>query len=142
MGVWASQVVPRVTRLALGAERHHEIRQRVCAGLGGEVVEIGFGSGLNVRHYPDAVRKVTAVEPSDLAWRLSTQERAQSAVPVERAGLDGQRLPFEDASFDAALSTWTLCTIPDAVAALSRVAGLDVEPVVRDLFDRALRQLR
>lgn len=118
MGAWSEQVVPRVTRRALGAQRHHDIRARVCAGLTGEVVEVGFGSGLNVRHYPAAVSRVTAVEPSDVAWRLSEAERLGSAVPVERAGLDGQRLPFEDASFDSALSTWTLCTIPDPVAAL------------------------
>ena len=117
MGVWGEQVVPRFTRMALGAERHHEVRARVCAGLSGEVVEIGFGSGLNVRHYPVAVQRVTAVEPSDVAWRLSASERDGTSVPVERAGLDGQRLPFEDASFDSALSTWTLCTIPDPVAA-------------------------
>lgn len=118
MGVWGEQVVPRFTRKALGAERHHEIRARVCAGLTGEVVEVGFGSGLNVRHYPRAVRRVTAIEPSDVAWRLSTADRDASAVPVERSGLDGQHLPFPDGSFDSALSTWTLCTIPDPVAAL------------------------
>lgn len=118
MGVWAERVVPRVTRLALGTAQHHKVRARVCAELAGDVVEVGFGSGLNVRHYPPAVRQVTAVEPSGLAWRLSATERAASPVPVERAGLDGQRLPFADASFDSALSTWTLCTIPDPVEAL------------------------
>ena len=118
MGVWAEQVVPRLVRSSLGTRRHHEVRARVCAGLAGEVVEIGFGAGLNVRHYPPAVTGVTAVEPSDVAWRLSAPERDGAAVPVTRAGLDGQRLPFPDASFDTALSTWTLCTIPDAEAAL------------------------
>lgn len=118
MGTWAEQVVPRVIRTALGTVQHHEVRARVCAGLTGEVVEIGFGSGLNVRHYPDTVDRVTAVEPSQVAWRLSEAERGRSPVPVERAGLDGQRLPFPDRSFDSALSTWTLCTIPDAVEAL------------------------
>lgn len=118
MGVWGQQVVPRLTRVALGTPRHHEVRARVCAGLTGEVVEVGFGSGLNARHYPPAVTRVTAVEPSGVAWRLSAAERDRTEVPVERAGLDGQRLPFPDASFASALSTWTLCTIPDPVAAL------------------------
>lgn len=118
MGVWAEQVVPRVTRTALGGARQHEVRARVCAGLSGEVVELGFGSGLNVRHYPSAVARVTAVEPSEVAWRLSAAERAGSRVPVHRAGLDGQHLPFDDDAFDSALSTWTLCTVPDPVAAL------------------------
>lgn len=126
MGVWGEQVVPRFTRKALGAARHHEVRARVCAGLSGEVVEVGFGSGLNVRHYPAAVSRVTAVEPSEVAWRLSLPEREHSPVPVERSGLDGQRLPFADGSFDSALSTWTLCTIPDPVAALR-----ELRPVLR-----------
>lgn len=121
MGVWSEQVVPRVTRKALGAARHHEVRARVCAGLTGEVVEVGFGSGLNVRHYPEAVTRVTAVEPSDVAWRLSAAARDGAPVPVDRAGLDGQRLPFADDAFDTALSTWTLCTIPDPVAALQEL---------------------
>lgn len=118
MGAWAEQVVPRFTRKALGAQRHHDIRARVCAGLSGDVVEIGFGSGLNVRHYPASVQRVTAVEPSDVAWELSASERDGSPVAVDRAGLDGQRLPLDDASYDSALSTWTLCTIPDPVLAL------------------------
>lgn len=118
MGLWAEQVVPRVVRSALGAARHDEVRARVCSALSGEVVEIGFGSGLNVPHYPPAVTRVVAVEPSDVAWRLSAPAREASPVPVARAGLDGQHLPFPDDAFDSALSTWTLCTIPDPVAAL------------------------
>ncbi len=122
MGVWGEQVVPRATRVALGTAQHHAVRARVCDGLHGEVVEIGFGSGLNVRHYPTAVSRVAAVEPSDVAWRLSADERRTSPVPVERAGVDGSRLPFPDGSFDSALSTWTLCTVPDPVAALREIA--------------------
>lgn len=121
-GVWTQQVVPRVILRALGTQQHHQIRSRVCGGLAGEVVELGFGAGLNVGHYGPAVTQVTAVEPSDVAWRLSSGRREASPVPVVRAGLDGQHLPFEDASFDSALSTWTLCTIPDPVAALREVA--------------------
>ena len=122
VAVWTQQVVPRMTRVALGTAAHHEIRSRVCAGLSGEVVEVGFGSGLNARHYPRAVTSVTAIEPSEVAWRLSAAERERSRAPVVRAGLDGQRLPFGDGVFDSALSTWTLCTIPDPVAALREIA--------------------
>ena len=85
------------------------------------VVEIGFGSGLNVPFYPAAVTRVAAIEPADVGWRLAEKRLREASVPVERSGLDGQSLPFEDDSFDAALSTWTLCTIPDVAAALSEV---------------------
>lgn len=120
-GVWAARVVPRITNAVLATKSHHEVRERVCSGLSGRVVELGFGSGLNVTHYPPAVERVSAVEPSELAWQLASRRVAASPAPVERAGLDGQQLPFDDDSFDSALSTWTLCTIPDAGAALREV---------------------
>jgi ubiquinone/menaquinone biosynthesis C-methylase UbiE len=97
------------------------LRQDVCAGLSGRVLEIGFGSGLNVAAYPATITSVDAVEPSDLAWELSAQRRSRSSAPVARAGLDGQRLTADDATYDAALSTFTLCTIPDAGSALAEV---------------------
>jgi ubiquinone/menaquinone biosynthesis C-methylase UbiE len=90
----------------------------VCEGLAGHVVEIGFGSGLNVPFYPSAVTQVTAVEPADVGWRLAGKRLRETRVPVHRAGLDAGSLPFPDDRFDAALSTWTMCTIPDIAAAL------------------------
>lgn len=84
-------------------------------------MEIGFGSGLNIPFYPAAVESVSAVEPADLGWKLAGKRLAASTTPVERSGLDGQSLPFPDNSFDTALSTWTLCTIPDADAALREI---------------------
>ncbi len=119
---WAGgrrRVVPRCAdRTAVHAAGHGDCGAQVCAGLTGRVLEIGFGSGLNLAAYPAAVTSVDAVEPSDLAWRLSEDRRAVSAVPVERVGLDGQRLAAADASYDAVVSTFTLCTIPDVGAAL------------------------
>ena len=97
------------------------LRSRVCEGLEGEVVEIGFGSGLNVPFYPETVSRVAAIEPADVGWRLAGKRLRETSVPVQRSGLDGQSLPFADESFDAALSTWTLCTIPDVAAALVEV---------------------
>jgi len=118
MGIYADRVLPRLINVMCGMEQSNPIRQRVCAGLSGEVVEIGFGSGLNVPFYPSAVRRVAAIEPADLAWKLAGKRLASSPTAVQRTGLDGQRLAFDDDSFDCAVSTWTLCTIPDAVAAL------------------------
>jgi ubiquinone/menaquinone biosynthesis C-methylase UbiE len=96
-------------------------RKRVCRGLHGDVVEIGFGSGLNVPFYPPAVTKVAAIEPAAVGWRLAERRVAASSVPIEQSGLDGQALPFDDDSFDSALSTFTLCTIPDLDAALAEI---------------------
>jgi SAM-dependent methyltransferase len=121
MGCYRQRVLPRIVNANCGLRRLEPLRRRVCAGLAGDVVEIGFGSGHNVPFYPAAVTRLAAVEPSGLSWRLAGERVRASRVPVRRAGLDGQRLPLDDGSCDAALSTWTLCTIPDAAAALSEV---------------------
>jgi SAM-dependent methyltransferase len=121
MGCYQSHVLPRIINAVCGAATLQPLRNRVCEDLAGDVVEIGFGSGLNVPFYPAAVTSVSAVEPSDLSWKLATRRVVAASVPVHRAGLDGQSLPFEDDSFDAALSTWTLCTIPDVAGALQEL---------------------
>src|SRR5215831_18434055 len=121
MGRYEQQILPRILSKTCDDRQLEPLRRRVCAGLAGDVVEIGFGSGLNVPFYPAAVTRVAAVEPSDLSWRLARDRVSAAHVPVQRAGLDGQRLPFADGSHDAALSTWTLCTIPDVAAALAEV---------------------
>ena len=121
MGLYGDHVLPRVINVACGLKNAEPLRRRVCEGLEGEVVEIGFGSGLNVPFYPAAVTRVAAVEPADVGWKLAGKRLAATQVPVERSGLDGQSLPFPDNSVDAALSTWTMCTIPDLDAALSEL---------------------
>jgi ubiquinone/menaquinone biosynthesis C-methylase UbiE len=121
MGLYASQVLPRLIDRVCGARSTHERRRHVCAGLSGRVVELGFGSGTNVPFYPPEVQWVAAVEPNDTAWHLAAARIAASPVPVERCGPDGAHIPLADASCDAALSTWTLCTIPDVETALAEV---------------------
>jgi SAM-dependent methyltransferase len=120
MGVYRRHVVPRIVNVCCGMTPA-QTRERVYEGLFGEVLEIGFGSGLNVPFYPPGVTRVLAVEPSDVGYRLAGTRLAASSVPVERIGLDGQHLPLDDDSVDAALSTWTMCTVPDVEAALREV---------------------
>jgi ubiquinone/menaquinone biosynthesis C-methylase UbiE len=121
MGVYREQVLPRIVDVACNLKSAAPQRRRVCAGLSGEVVEIGFGSGLNVPFYAPAVTRVAAVEPADLGWKLAAERLRATRVPVERSGLDGQSLPFPDDRFDTALSTWTMCTIPDIAGALQEL---------------------
>ncbi len=118
MGFYGEQVLPRLTDKLLGVREFAKIRKEVCAGLGGDVIEIGFGSGLSVPFLADAVTGLWAVEPSVLAHRLAARRVAASRVPVHEAGLDGARIEAPDARFDAALSVMTLCTIPDVTTAL------------------------
>lgn len=121
MGCYAERVLPRLINVGCGMKSSNPFRQRACAGLHGHVVEIGFGSGLNIPFYPAAVTDVAAIEPAELGWKLAEKRLASSSVTVERTGLDGQSIPLSDNSCDTALSTWTLCTIPDVAAALSEI---------------------
>lgn len=121
MGIYAEQVLPRIVDVACNMKEAKPQRRRVCKGLHGEVLEVGFGSGLNVPFYPAAVTGVEAIEPAETGWKLARPRVAAARIPIRRSGLDGQSLPLPDDRFDTALSTWTLCTIPDVAAALSEV---------------------
>jgi ubiquinone/menaquinone biosynthesis C-methylase UbiE len=118
VGFYDDQVLPRLTNVLLGNAEFGKVRRQACAGLGGDVVEIGFGSGLNLPHLPSEVTGLWAVEPSGTATRLAARRIADASTPVHLAGLDGARLDLPDDRFDAALSTMTLCTIPDVEGAL------------------------
>ena len=121
MGLYREHLQPRLLDLSLRTATTGDIRERVCSGLRGEVLEIGYGSGLNQAHLPAEVTRVSAVDPSVVAFRLSARRRAASAVPVVVVGADAQDIPLPDDSVDAALSTWNLCGLGDPAAALREV---------------------
>jgi hypothetical protein len=81
VGAYERWVLPHVINLTCGAKALHRLRRRVCSGLAGHVIEIGFGSGLNVPFYPTAVTAVAAIEPSDLSWRLASGRGGSVACP-------------------------------------------------------------
>jgi SAM-dependent methyltransferase len=119
VGIYGEQVLPRLTNVLLGTKAFGEqIRAGACEGLRGDVIELGFGSGLNVPYYPSEVTGVWIVEPSAVALKLAQARIDASNIPVHEGALDGARLDFPDDRFDAALSTMTLCTIPDIDRAL------------------------
>lgn len=121
VNIYEKYVVPRLVAFSCSNASLAPLRERVCAGLSGRVLELGFGSGSNVGHYPMGVSEIVAIEPSDTAWRLSTPVRESSRIQIVRGSLDGQALHEPDAHVDVALSTFTLCTIPNAIAALAEV---------------------
>ena len=121
MGWYEDRVLPRVVDVALRGKQFDRLRARVASGLDGEVLEVGFGSGRNVPHYPASVRRVRAVDPATLGRDLAADRVAASPVPVEFVGLDGEALPLDDASVDHVLTTWTLCTIPAVDRALDEM---------------------
>lgn len=121
MGIYREHVLPRLVDRACGTVELARWRERVTAGLSGSVVEIGFGSGLNMPAYPDAVTRVYAVEPADAARRLAARRISDAGIPVEHVALRGESIPLDDDSCDGALSTFTLCTIPDVERALAEL---------------------
>ena len=121
MSMYQDKVLPRIQDKVMNRKANGAIRERVCAGLSGDVVEVGFGTGLNAPYYPSEVHRILAVEPSDLCMRIADQRIASTDVAVERAGLTGESLDLPSGQFDGVLSTWTLCTIPDMDAALQEL---------------------
>jgi ubiquinone/menaquinone biosynthesis C-methylase UbiE len=121
VGWYVEQVLPRATNVMLGGRQFAVMRERLASGLDGEVLEVGFGSGLNVPYYPSRVQRVWAVDPAMVGRKLAAERVAASGVPVEYVGLDGQHLPLADDSVDHVLTTWTLCTIPHVEGALTEI---------------------
>jgi ubiquinone/menaquinone biosynthesis C-methylase UbiE len=121
MGFYEDQVLPRIVDLALSGKEFDRLRARVAGELAGDALEVGFGSGRNVPHYPPSIEKVVAVDPATVGRKLAAKRVAASPVTVDYVGLDGEDLPLEDASIDHVLTTWTLCTIPDVDRALGEI---------------------
>ena len=121
MGFYREQVLPRFQDKVMDRKPARVVRARVCEGLHGAIVEIGFGTALNAPYYPSEVSKVVAIEPSRVCMRIAEPRIANSSVPVEYGGLTGEQLDLPSGEFDAALSTWTLCTIPNLDAALAEI---------------------
>ena len=124
MGWYDDHVLPHVINVVMNNKQTREIRARVCSGLSGEVVEIGFGTGHNLPFVPAQVSRLRAVEPSKRSVELAGKRITAAPFPVEIVGIDGQRIPVDDDSADHVLCTWSLCTIPDpgtAVAEMRRI---------------------
>jgi ubiquinone/menaquinone biosynthesis C-methylase UbiE len=98
-----------------------EQRKQCLAGVTGTVLEVGFGSGHNLPYYPAAVQRVVAVDPSTEGAKLARKRIAAARFPVEYIPLAGEEISAADASFDSVVSTFTLCTIPDPLAALRQM---------------------
>jgi ubiquinone/menaquinone biosynthesis C-methylase UbiE len=121
MSFFSQVIVPRLCDLLLNKSLLSRHRRAILAGAYGDVVEIGFGTGLNLPYYPERVQKVTAVDPNPGMHRLAQKRIRQTGIEVEQQVLGGERLPFEDGRFDCAVSTFTLCSIPDVAQALREV---------------------
>ncbi len=121
MGLYSRVVFPHPCDWVMSEPRMSRLRSELLADVGGEVLEIGFGTGLNLPHYPAHVRRITTVDPNPGMNRLAHRRIAEGGMSVDQRTLRGEQLPFADESFDCVVSTWTLCSIPDAGRALGEV---------------------
>lgn len=133
MGFYSRLIFPRVCDLALDNPWVAKRRREVLAPAAGEILEIGFGTGLNLACYPETVRKITTVDPNPGVQRRAERRIEQTGIEVVCHALSGERLPFEDESFDCLVSTFTLCSIADAEQALREVYRV-LKPGGRFLF--------
>jgi len=96
-------------------------RRELLAGLGGRVIEVGAGNGLNFKHYPATVASVLAVEPEAYLRQRANEESTRAAIPIEVVDGLADELPAEDARFDAAVASLMLCSVPDQQLALAEM---------------------
>jgi ubiquinone/menaquinone biosynthesis C-methylase UbiE len=121
MGLYSRYIFPRIMHWSMSQAGLAEERRQALAGVSGNVLEIGFGSGLNLAHYPAEVRRITAVDSNLGALRLAREQLEGSPIKVEQVVQSGEQLPMKDATFDSVVTTFTLCSIPDVVAALGEM---------------------
>jgi len=119
MGIYRHHIFPRLMDGGLSGPQHRVLRERALAGARGAVLEIGFGTGLNLSCYPRDVERLVAVDPVVMLEGRVAGRISRTPFPVERVERDAaDRLPFADATFDTVVSTWTLCSIDRLRAAL------------------------
>jgi ubiquinone/menaquinone biosynthesis C-methylase UbiE len=121
MGFYENWVLPRFLNLMMGNKHTTAERKKALAGVSGSVLEIGFGSGHNLPCYPPGVQRLVAVDPSRPSAKLARKRIAAAPFPVEFVPIGAEQIAAPDHSFDCVVSTFTLCTVPDPVAALEQM---------------------
>ena len=121
MGLYARHVLPKIINTACAQRPMSELRARYVPRARGQVLEIGFGTGLNLPHYGAGDAKpasLLALEPAEAIAALAGERLAEARFPVQVVAAGAEEIPAEDAVFDAVVSTWTLCSIGDVYHAL------------------------
>ena len=119
--MYATYIFPRLMDWMLRGERFQHERQRLLTSAEGVVLEIGFGTGLNLPHYPRTVTALHTIDPSSMLRDRVARRVAQAPFPVHIQSVSAERLPYDDATFDCVVSTFTLCTVPNPILALREV---------------------
>lgn len=121
MGLYSQHIFPRLMDWMMSGKEFQRLRAALLTDARGEVLEIGFGTGLNLTHYPEQIASLSIVDPARILPQRVAKRAAAVAFPIHTHHLTAEKLPFHDRRFDAVVSTWTLCTIPDPVKALQEI---------------------
>jgi ubiquinone/menaquinone biosynthesis C-methylase UbiE len=122
MNIYSQLIFPNLIDRVMSGQSFSDYRKAVLADAVGEVLEIGFGTGLNLAYYPqDSVQKITTVDVNAGMNKLARTRIAKSQIPVEIQTLNGENLPMADNTFDTVVSTWTLCSIQQVDRAISEI---------------------
>lgn len=121
MSVYARHILPYLLHAAMRQEVLRPFRARVAGAAEGLVLEIGIGSGLNLPFYGAGTRELVGIDPSVALLGRARMVAIQARMPVELVEGSAETLAFEDGSFDTVVTTWSLCTIPDAERALAEM---------------------
>lgn len=122
MGLYSTFILPPLMDRVMADPAFIPYRQAVLARVAGDVLEIGFGSGLNLAYYPHRVEKVTAIDVNPGMVKRAQKRVQASSINIEQRVLNGESLPFADGQFDYVVSTWTLCSIAQIHQALAEIA--------------------
>jgi ubiquinone/menaquinone biosynthesis C-methylase UbiE len=133
VGFYTRVIFPRLCDLLLNRPSVARYRRELLSHASGDVLEIGFGTGLNLPCYPEGVRKITTVDPNVGMHSLARKRIKQTTIEVDHRVLSGERLPFDNDRFDCVVSTFTLCSIADVGQALGEVYRV-LKPGGRFLF--------
>ena len=113
MNIYSQYIFPRLLDMTMASSTVSQYRRDLLQEVAGEVLEIGFGTGLNLAYYPENIEKLTTVDVNAGMTQLAQKRIAETAFPVDTNVLSGESLPFDSESFDSVVSTWTLCSIGD-----------------------------
>ena len=133
MGLYGQHVFPRLMEWFMSREPFRLLRADLLQAAHGEVLEIGFGTGLNLAHYPSCISSLSTIDPAVILPRKVQDRIAAVSFPVKTLHTTAEYLPYPDQQFDIVVSTWTLCTIPDPVQALKETARV-LKPSGQFLF--------
>jgi len=121
VSLYSRWIFPRLCDCLMGLPALTDLRKEVLADVGGDILEIGFGTGLNLTRYPEHVRKITTVDPNPGMNKLALKRIASSGMQVDQRMLGSELMPFDEGTFDCVVSTWTMCSIPEVDRALGEV---------------------